>query len=44
MKDSLLVGLALGLLVGAVIGAKNKEVAGMIEKGKRTVKKQIDKI
>lgn len=44
MKDSLIVGLAIGLLTGAVLATHNSKVANMVEKGKQAVKKQIEKV
>ena len=44
MKDSLLVGLAIGALAGALYVSQNKKALEALEKGKKSVKKQIDKI
>lgn len=44
MKESLIVGLAIGLLTGAVLATHNRQVSDLVEKGKNAVKKQIEKI
>lgn len=44
MKDSLLVGLAVGAIAGALYVSQNKKAQQVVEKGKRAVKKQIDKM
>lgn len=44
MKDCLLVGMALGLIAGALIVTHNPKVEQLVEKGKKAVKKQIEKI
>lgn len=44
MKDSLLVGLAIGALAGALYVSQNKKAQQVVEKGKKTLKKQLDKM
>jgi len=44
MKESLLIGLAIGLVAGAVLATHNKQVSNMVDKGKKAVKKQIEKM
>ena len=44
MKDSLLVGLAVGALAGALYVSNNKNAMHTIEKGKKQIKKQLDKL
>lgn len=44
MRDSLLIGMAVGLLSGALIVSNNKKAQEMVEKGKKQVKKQLEKM
>ena len=44
MKDCALICFALGLMVGAVIVSNNEKAMEMVEKGKKAVKKQIQKM
>ena len=44
MKDSLLVGLAVGALAGALYVSQNKKAQQVVEEGKEAVKKQLDKM
>lgn len=44
MKDTLLIGFALGLIAGALIVTNNTKVAGLVEKGKKAVKKSVSKM
>ena len=44
MKDCALICFALGLMVGAVIVSNSDKAMEMVEKGKKAVKKQIQKI
>lgn len=44
MKDSLLVGLAVGALAGALYVSNNKKAQQTMEKGKKQLKKQLDKL
>lgn len=44
MNDKLLIGLALGFVVGAIMVHSNQKVGQMIEQGKEKVKETIDKI
>mgnify|MGYP003475065406 CR=1 FL=1 len=43
MKDCLLVGMALGLIAGALIVTHNKKAEQLVEKGKKAIKKQVEK-
>ena len=44
MKEGLMIGLALGLIAGAIIVTNNKKAEQLVEKGKKAVKKQIEKL
>lgn len=44
MKEGLLIGLALGLIAGAIIVTNNAKAEQLVEKGKKAVKKQISKM
>ncbi len=44
MKDCLIIGMALGFLVGAVLVQSNKDVQKLIKKGKETAQKKIQEI
>lgn len=44
MKDGLLIGLALGLIAGALIVTNNSKVEQIVQKGKKAVKKQLEKL
>ncbi len=44
MKDCLLLGMALGLIAGALIVTNNAKAEEMVEKGKKAIKKQIEKM
>ena len=44
MKEGLIIGLALGVIVGAVIVTHNQKAEKLVEKGKKAVKKQIEKL
>jgi hypothetical protein len=51
LKDSMLVGLAIGLIAGAYLATSNGRARDMVEKGKdlvekgkQAVKKQVEKI
>lgn len=41
MKECLLIGMALGFLVGAVLVEGNKNVASVVKQGKEMVSKKI---
>ncbi len=43
MKDGLLLGMALGFIVGAMVVTNNSKVEAMVQKGKKAIKKQIEK-
>ena len=44
MKDSLIVGMALGAIAGALYVSNNKKVQDSIQKGKKQVKKQLNNL
>ena len=44
MEEGLIIGLALGVIVGAVIVTNNQKAEKLVEKGKKAVKKQIEKL
>ncbi len=44
MKDSLLIGMALGLIVGAVLVKNNKEIEQLVDKGEKAVKETMNKM
>lgn len=44
MKESLIMGIALGLIAGALIVTNNSKAQEMVEKGKKAIKKQVEKI
>lgn len=44
MNDCTLMGFAVGLLAGALIVANNKKAQEIVEKGKKSVKQQIEKM
>lgn len=44
MKDGILCGLALGFIAGALYVTSNAKAQEMVEKGKKEVKKQIEKM
>ena len=44
MKDCVLITFALGLIAGAVIVTNNAKAQDMVEKGKKVVKEQIEKM
>lgn len=44
MKDCAIMFFALGLMVGAVVVSNNDKAMQMVEKGKKAVKKQIEKL
>lgn len=44
MKDGLLIGLALGMIVGAGIVGTSKKAQNIIAKGKNTIKKHIQNL
>ena len=44
MKDSLLLGMALGFIAGALLVTHNNKVQNVVEKGKKAVKEQVKKI
>ncbi len=44
MKDGLIVGFALGLVCGALLVNSSHQAKDMVDKGKRAVKKQMQKL
>ena len=44
MKDCLLLGMALGLIAGALIVTNNSKAKQIVEKVKKAIKKQIEKM
>ncbi len=44
MKDCLLLGMALGLIAGALIVTNNPKAEEIVQKGKKAVKKQVEKL
>ena len=44
MKDGLIIGMALGILVGAVAVGTSKQAQNMINKGKNAIKKRIQNL
>ena len=44
MSDCTLLGFAVGMVAGALIVANSKKAQDVIEKGKKAVKQQIEKI
>lgn len=44
MKESLIVGMALGAIAGALYVSNSKKIHDSVEKGKKQVKKQLSKL
>lgn len=44
MKDGIIVGFALGLICGALLATNCSEAKDVVNKGKRAMKKQIQKL
>ena len=44
MKESLIVGMALGAIAGALYVSNSKKIHDTVEKGKKQVKKQLSKL
>lgn len=44
MKDTLLIGMMLGIIVGATLVTTNDQAKKIAEKGKKVVKKQLEKL
>lgn len=44
MKDAVLIGMALGFVVGALVVANNSQAKQMVEKSKKAVKDKLKKI
>lgn len=43
MKEGIIVGMALGFIIGAVLVTSNKDVQSMVNKGKKMVKDTMKK-
>ena len=44
MKDSLLIGMALGFIAGAIVVTQNSKSREIVERGKKAVKDQVKKM
>ena len=44
MKDGLIIGMALGILVGAAVVGTSKQAQSLINKGKNAIKKRIQNL
>ncbi len=44
MKDAVLIGMALGFVVGALVVSNNSQAKQMVEKSKKAVKDKLKKI
>ena len=44
MKDCVLISMALGFIVGALVVSNNNKAQEIVEKGKKAVKEQVKKI
>lgn len=44
MRDGILVGMSLGIIVGAVLVNTNKKAEKLVESGKEKLKEQINKL
>ena len=44
MNDCMLLGFAVGLVAGAVIVSNSKKAQELVEKGKKAVKQQVEKM
>lgn len=44
MKDCVIISMALGLIAGALIVSNNKKAQEIVEKGKKVVKEQVEKM
>jgi len=44
MKDCVIIGMALGLIAGALIVSNNQKAQQLVEKGKKVVKEQVEKM
>ncbi len=44
MKDCYTIAFGIGLIVGAMIVSKNEKAQELVEKGKKAVKKSIEKL
>ena len=44
MKDSLILGMALGFIAGALLVTNNNQAQKLVEKGKKAVKEQVKKL
>lgn len=41
MKETLIVGMALGFIIGAIVVQGNKDAANLVKKGKQAIAKKI---
>ena len=44
MKDSVIIGMALGFIVGALVVTNNEKAQNIVNKGKKAFKDQVKKI
>ena len=44
MKDGLLLGMALGFIVGAIVVTNSAKAEAIVQKGKKAIKKQVEKL
>ena len=44
MKDSIIIGMALGFIAGALIVSNNQKAQNVVEKGKKVVKDKVKEI
>ena len=44
MKDCVIISMALGLIAGALIVSNNQKAQQLVEKGKKVVKEQVEKM
>ena len=44
MKDSIIIGMALGFIAGALLVSNNNKAQNIVEKGKKAVKEKVKEI
>ena len=44
MKDSVIIGMALGFIIGALVVTNNEKAQNIVNKGKKAFKDQVKKI